>query len=265
MELPRGHFFGTVEAKEIGGFLLSLIQADRGASFPWHWHREPALTFVVAGRFSERLRTGLRHYSQGMMILRPAGQCHAEQLDTAATCLNVNFDGAWLERINSHAIGSSTVLATPAATAIGARITQEFQRADSHSAMVLEGLLLEFSGQLLRARAVEPSPAWLRKAYQIISERFTQPLSLRPLALEVGVHPAHLARAFRTEYGQTVGELIRHLRVERVKTRILEGASLSEAAAESGFADQSHMTRTFVTATGMTPTAFRRAFGVRLA
>ncbi len=122
---------------------------------------------------------------------------------------------------------------------------------------------MEFTRELLRGRRPEPIPVWLRKAHEIVSERFVRPLGLRLLAREVGVHPAHLARSFRSAYGHSIGELIRHLRVEHVKTRILEGASLSAAAMEGGFADQSPMTRTFASATGMTPSAFRRAFGVR--
>ncbi len=63
MDLLRGDRLGTVETKEIGGFRLSLIHCDRDVTLPWHRHGEPALTFVIAGRFSERLRNGHDHYS----------------------------------------------------------------------------------------------------------------------------------------------------------------------------------------------------------
>jgi AraC-like DNA-binding protein len=42
---------------------------------------------------------------------------------------------------------------------------------------------------------------------------------------------------------------------------ILSGARLSDAAANSGFADQSHMTRLFVRSFGMAPGVYARAIG----
>jgi AraC-like DNA-binding protein len=42
-------------------------------------------------------------------------------------------------------------------------------------------------------------------------------------------------------------------RLDRARRRLIAGASLAEAAVASGFADQSHMTRQFKRAYGVSP------------
>jgi AraC-like DNA-binding protein len=92
-----------------------------------------------------------------------------------------------------------------------------------------------------------------------VFSRFRERLSLASLAAASGVHPTHLARAFRKHYGCTVGELQRELRVEYAMQRMSAGDTPGAVAADAGFADQSHLTRTFRALAGNTPAAFRRA------
>ena len=62
-----------------------------------------------------------------------------------------------------------------------------------------------------------------------------------------------LARQFRRAYGTSPDRFRTLRRLELARAAIGEGLSLAAAAAESGFADQSHMTRQFVRTYGMTP------------
>jgi AraC-like DNA-binding protein len=71
-------------------------------------------------------------------------------------------------------------------------------------------------------------------------------------------HPTHVARAFRREYGVTVAEYARRLRLDWAQAQLaLEDAPLARIAIEAGFADQSHFTRAFRRHTGMTPGRYR--------
>jgi AraC family transcriptional regulator len=119
--------------------------------------------------------------------------------------------------------------------------------------------MLELFAETGRHREEAPRlPAWLRGVRETIASRFTERLTIAALAMEAGVHPTHMARAFRQHYGCTVGELQRELRVAYARERITAGDALSAVAADAGFADQSHFTRTFRAVTGVTPAAFRR-------
>jgi AraC family transcriptional regulator len=127
---------------------------------------------------------------------------------------------------------------------------------------VIEGLILAMLGEASRrqnANNDRPRPPWLKKAHAILTERFTDNLTLADIAAEVGVHPVTLAAKFRESYGHTVGEFVRQSRIERARVELSKGnLSLASIAATAGFADQSHFSKAFKSYTGMTPTEYRR-------
>jgi AraC-like DNA-binding protein len=67
-----------------------------------------------------------------------------------------------------------------------------------------------------------------------------------------------LARQFRQAYGTSPDRYRSLRRLARARAAIEEGVPLAEAAAATGFADQSHLTRQFVRAFGVTPGRFAR-------
>jgi len=141
------------------------------------------------------------------------------------------------------------------------RIHQEFCCMDDVSPAAIEGLVLEILAESSRLQRQEPPgkrPRWLLQAREMIHARFAEPLSLSQVAVATGVHPVRLARAFRDEYGCSVGEFIRRVRIESTCQAIRSGsAPLSEIGLAAGFADQAHFARTFRRVTGMTPGQFR--------
>jgi AraC family transcriptional regulator len=98
----------------------------------------------------------------------------------------------------------------------------------------------------------------MRRLRDSIERDFRSPWSLTALAREAGVHPVHLARTFRRIQGCTLGDYVRHLRLEWAR-RQLSGTDrpIAEVALSCGFADQSHFTRAFRAGYDMTPAAFR--------
>jgi AraC family transcriptional regulator len=101
-------------------------------------------------------------------------------------------------------------------------------------------------------------PLWLDRAYELLQDGYVQPLSVRELALAVGVHPVHLARAFRKHFRCTPGQLIQLRRLERAADLMLfSESSLTDIALACGFTDQSHMTTSFRHRYGVAPGRFR--------
>ncbi|KAA2252828.1 helix-turn-helix transcriptional regulator [Solihabitans fulvus] len=89
-------------------------------------------------------------------------------------------------------------------------------------------------------------------------------LGLESLARQVSVSPTYLSRVFRSETGQTLTRFRNRLRVRMVLDRIEAGeSSLSRLAAELGFADHAHLTRTVRDEVGCTPSAVRGFLGPR--
>jgi AraC-like DNA-binding protein len=85
---------------------------------------------------------------------------------------------------------------------------------------------------------------------------------LPALASQLGTSPHHLSRVFHAHTGHTLAQHRLLLRARAAMARIAEGEdSLARLAAELGFADQSHLTRTIRRQTGHTPTQLRRLLG----
>jgi AraC-like DNA-binding protein len=65
-----------------------------------------------------------------------------------------------------------------------------------------------------------------------------------------------LARQFRALFGTSPSRFRTLRQLDQARRLVIGGASLTAASAEAGFADQSHMTRRFKSAYGLTPAAW---------
>lgn len=83
--------------------------------------------------------------------------------------------------------------------------------------------------------------------------------TLERLAVEANLTRFQLLRAFSAWTGLTPHAYLRERRAHAARRHILSGRSLADAAAEAGYADQSHMTRDFRRRYGLTPAAFARS------
>jgi len=97
-----------------------------------------------------------------------------------------------------------------------------------------------------------------RRVLEMIDAALDARLTIETLAREVGLSPAHFARAFKETLGRAPHQYLLALRLERAR-RLIEtsNASLSDIAQRTGFADQAHLTRLFKRAFGRTPVRSR--------
>jgi AraC family transcriptional regulator len=93
-----------------------------------------------------------------------------------------------------------------------------------------------------------------RRALELMNEHIEYNLTVDLLATEVGLSPAHFARAFKETMGVAPHRYLLMLRLEHAR-RLLDApdAALSAIAQRSGFADQAHFTRLFKREYGVTP------------
>lgn len=133
------------------------------------------------------------------------------------------------------------------------------------SADAVESLLLAFAtGRGDDRPPSAAAPRWLLRVRDRIHADPGSRITLGELAADAGVHPVHLATAFRRYFGLTAARYRRRLRVEYACRAIASSESpLAEVALDAGFADQSHLGRAFRRAVGMTPAAYRGAAGPR--
>ena len=146
------------------------------------------------------------------------------------------------------------------------RASNELNAGDAVAPFALEGLILELLATAARVRNPNGSrigrrpPPWLNEARDLLHARPGQSLRLSEVAEVIGVHPVHLTRTFRIHYGVTVGAYLRNLRLEQAARALADSTStIADIAAQAGFYDQSHFTRTFKRKFSLTPQEYRRA------
>lgn len=98
----------------------------------------------------------------------------------------------------------------------------------------------------------------VRRAREIIQDRFSEDISLSELARESGLSPFHLVRVFEKHLGVTPHGYMTQTRVERARQRLGSAERIADIAMDCGFSDQAHLTRLFKRQTGYTPGKYRK-------
>jgi AraC family transcriptional regulator len=267
VRLPRGTYYGRPIAKqEVAGLILTEKRHPAGERLPPHAHEQPYLCFVLSGSWRERYDGGVRTCAPRSVIYHPPGEIHSDHFDReGARLFDIELDPSWLQRIavTSHSLDEPRAFDGGQVSTIALRLYDEARRSDALSPLVIEGLMLELLGACLRTQAGAPSsasPDWILDIERTLRREFQRPRTLGALAAQAGVHPVHLARVFRVQYGQTIGDFVRQCRLDFVCRELVSSTrSLAEVALEAGFADQSHLTKAFRRNLGTTPARYRAA------
>lgn len=253
-----------VSEKDFGPFRLDDTRYPCGLNMPRHEHGAAHLSCLVWGSFDEGIGSKQYVRKPGAVMFRRAGAEHSVQFHAAPVqILRVQFDPRWLSRVESMSTArpQCTAACTALTTSLVHRLMHELEGHEPHSTLAIEGIVLELLAEALRAGELPApcEPAWLREIRDRLHGDFRSQQSLADLAAEAGVHPSHVARAFRKRYGCTIGDYLRRLRLEFAIDRLRSSDQpLSQIAQEAGYADQGHFTRAIRRSTGLTPGQFRR-------
>ena len=231
---------------------------------PRHTHKRASFSFVLNGNYKERLDRRIFSRRASTIVFHPPEESHAVEFENDVRILSVEFSFARLLKLRRHCdiFDISASCRSETTNFLGSKIYQEFCRMDSFSTLALEGLILELLAEASRCKigANEKNiPRWLDQTRDFLRENFTESLKLEGIAKIADVHPVHLSRVFREKFGCTIGEYVRGLRVEFASKQIaLTENPLCEIAHAAGFADQSHLNKTFKTVFGVTPAEHRK-------
>jgi AraC family transcriptional regulator len=269
--VENGRFYGGVlSATRSRGLSLAETTYAPGFEVPLHEHATPFICVAVDGSFREEYERRSWELSAGSMFYHPGPGAHAERFGRrGGRCFVAQMGGEWLDGVGARGLRAPERFIPgigDRSASLALQASRAFRSADTASELDVEGVLVELLAELMRAHRPPErrTPRWLVRATEMVHARYLEPIALSDLAAEVDVHPSHLARSFSRFNGCSVGELVRRLRLEHARS-LLEGSErgLSDVALTAGFADQSHLSRSFKRRFGVTPGEYRRSQGRR--
>ncbi len=250
----RTSYFGVIEA----------TYPSHSALAP-HGHEAATLTFVLRGQLEEEARGRREQLGPRGLLLKPGGMVHSNRFgQTGARLLLVEVLPALHQASPSinKALTQVNHRSDPRVAGVMLRVRRELRHRDEYAGLCAEGLLLELLTVLARGKTEEGGKPerYLLHVRERLNAEFRRPLRIAELAAGEGVSPVRLSRGFRARFGCGIGEYLRRVRLDWVAAGLLQADTpISSLAADAGFADQSHLTRDFRAAFGVTPAAYRRA------
>lgn len=225
------------------------------------------VTLEVKGGDGAFRRVVLR---RGAAWVCPADDVVSVRLDSDFRYVRASIDPSYFDRFTADADARPIELRRTygvAKSQIGhilSALVAESDAGNPGGLPFVEALAMGLSRQIAvhaGARRSEPdklrgglSSAARRRALEMIELNLDAKLTIETLAAEVGLSPAHFARAFRESVGQPPHRYMLRQRLEHARRLLDVGdLTLSSVAQRSGFADQPHFTRLFKREFGVTP------------
>jgi AraC family transcriptional regulator len=263
---PGAHFGEVGSLHTMGPLIVACSDYRPFFETPSHWHETASFTIVSDGGYVEDFGRKIFECTTGSTLYRPAGETHRDRIGKlGARCLMIEMSNEWVRRIAGRGLTLSSPRVKDIDGRFDLRIRRELAVSDELSPIVVESLVVEMACEMERPSfRVRRCPLWLRQLRDRIEAEFAHLPALEILARDAGVHPGHMARAFRQQFSCTIGECARARKIEFCCARLRsENWSLCDLAARAGFSSQAHLTRSFKRHTGVTPGEFRRAMPKR--
>jgi AraC family transcriptional regulator len=254
----------SLELRAGAGLRASVTRYAPRARLGRHHHAEASLSLVIAGSCEERIGTRRFECRQAQVVYKRGDVEHEDHFG------GDGFHGVFIEVVPGahHALREllgrlpdALVIGTPRARTLVRRLaTESRERLPGHE-LVVESCALELWATIARVEngGERHRSLSVRRAQEYLDAHLAQPVSLASAAQAAGVHPVHLAQAFRRSFGRSVGEYVRERRIE-LACRLLSTTStpIGQIALDAGFADHSHLSRALRAHTGLTPSQYRR-------
>ncbi len=251
-----------------------------GRHFGRHWHDTYGFGLLDRGAHSSASGRGPVHAYAGDVITTNPGEVHDGRPLGGPTrrwrILHIDADvmASITEQRGVHAEITRPVFEDARLVRSLRRLFRRLERwndrrcATSADALACEESLVETCVLLMARHGTVPLQTEVpgddvRRVRDRLADDALDPPTLADMAAMTGLSKYQVLRRFEKAFGLPPHAWLLRRRVERARVLIREGSSLTTAAAASGFADQSHMTRIFVRQYGFTPGTWQKAVALQ--
>jgi AraC family transcriptional regulator len=259
--LKTGTYFGQcAQAYRCAHGVLTDVAHSCGCTLPEHGHERAYISLLVSGSYRESIQGKEFFYRPMDAVFHPLGALHSDTVGNAGArfiCMELlPQEDEW---------GSNSrewrPYSLPADLSLLMIRLYRHLRQDSLCPTIIESSVVEFLGAALpnERREERRVPRWMPHCIDYIEANYATSITVRALAVELNVHPVHVAREFRRRFGETIGEYVNKTRLRAACNQLLTGVDrLADVAATNGFYDQSHFVRVFKAQLACVPSEFRR-------
>ena len=261
---------GSFKQLTVGMRGVDAIVADSAIAFCRHTHDQFGIGLMDRGGQKSSSGRGIVEAGPGDIITVNPAEVHdgAPIGSTGRSWRMLYIEPSLIAEAATDITGSATwrgEFSTPVVhdRRLALRFARLFHAAThvAASQFQLDEALLFLLAPLVRRQPPTPSaaPVAIRSARSRMDDDPAATASLAELAATAGLSRYQFLRAFAQLTGLTPHAYLVQRRVHLARQLIGRGTKLADAAAASGFADQSHMTRAFVRRFGIAPAAYAKA------
>lgn len=133
---------------------------------------------------------------------------------------------------------------------------------EEHWESLLVNLLLQQS-QCHGTLTFSKAQSNIESVRDLLADCYQQKLSLDKIAQQAGISKFHLIKEFKRCYQLTPHQYQIQQRLNHARAQLKRGISAVDVALNCGFHDQSHFSKAFVSAMGISPSAYQQQFFTR--
>jgi AraC-like DNA-binding protein len=244
-----------------------------GEAYGLHRHDTYAIGLTMSGVQSFTYRGQLRHSLAGHAVVLHPDEAHDGHAGTAD---GFRYRMLYVQPAAlQEALGGSALPFVAAGTSTDPRLGVAVRALladlrEAPEAFERQDALLDLALALRGAAGASPDAPrgdWraARRARELLDDDPARAITLDELASACDRDRWSLSRDFRRFFGTSPHRYLTLRRLDQVRRGLRAGGTLADCALAAGFADQSHMTRQFTKAFGVTPAQWRRMCGAHAA
>lgn len=242
---------------------------------PRHWHDEYQFCLIEAGAGELLYRRSRHDTPPASLFLVCPGEVHSNRPFHAHGC---SYRTLFIEPLLLTEVVCEMSDRSPRIPSFASAVVQDSESLArflalhrtleaTSSTLEREGNLHDFLAFLI-LRYAEEKPSVLprgrerlavRRVRDYLSENFAENVRSDELAKIAGLSTFHLSRVFTSTVGLPPHAFQTQLRIAHAKVLLRTGMPISQVAAQTGFADQSHLTRHFKRSVALTPGRYQQS------